>query len=116
MRGGGLISQCTLCVMRNNPVNVRRHPGATTDDFTDYVRSTVRKKTNLIIIHTGTSDIQNNINILQKMRKIISSIKEYDTDDNMKFALFSIIHRSDHDLEDNISEINGKPENLKSTV
>ena len=50
------------------------------------------------------------------MRKIISSIKEYDTDDNIKFALFSIIHRSDHDLEDNISEINGKPENLKSTV
>ena len=102
--------------MRNNPVNVRSHPGATTDDFTDYVRSTVRKKTNLIIIHTETSDIQNNINILQKMRKIISSIKEYDTDDNIKFALFSIIHRSDHDLEDNISEINGKPENLKSTV
>ena len=49
------------------------------------------------------------------MRKMISSIKEYDTDDNIKFALFSIIYRSDHDLEDNISEINGKARKIKES-
>ena len=41
-------------------------------------------KPNLIIIHTGTNDIHNNVNTLQKIRKVISSIKEYDTDDNIK--------------------------------
>ena len=51
-------------VSRNNPVKMRSHPGATTDDFIDYVRPTVRKKSNLIIIHTGTNDIQNNINTI----------------------------------------------------
>ena len=40
-------------VSRNDPVKVRSH-GATTDDFIDYVRPTVRKKANLIIIHSGT--------------------------------------------------------------
>ena len=34
----------------NNSVKVRSHPGATTDDFIDYVQPTVRKKPNLIII------------------------------------------------------------------
>ena len=53
-------------VSRNNSVKVRTHPGATTDDFIDYVRPTVRKKPNLIIIHTRTNDIQNNVNILHK--------------------------------------------------
>ena len=42
-------------VSRNDSVKVRSHPGATTDDdFINYVRPTVRKKTNLIIIHSGT--------------------------------------------------------------
>ena len=70
-----------------------------TDDFIDYVRPTVRKKPNLIIIHSGTNDIQNNVNTLQKIKKVISSIKKYDTDDKIKIALSSIIHWSDHDFE-----------------
>ena len=99
-------------VSRNDSVKVRSYLGATTDDFIDYVRPTVRKKPNLIIIHSGTNDIQNNVNTLQKIRKVISSIKEYDTDDNIKIALSSIIHRSDHDFEDKINETNRKLENL----
>ena len=97
---------------RNDSVKKRSHPGATTDDFIDYVRPTVRKKPNLIIIHSGTNDIQNNVNTLQKIRKVISSIKEYDTDDNIKIVLSSVIHRSDHDFEDKINGTNRKLENL----
>ena len=49
-------------VSRYDSVKVKSHPGATTDDFADYIRPTVRKKTNLIIIHSGTNDIRNNVN------------------------------------------------------
>ena len=101
---------------RNDSVKVRSHPGVISDDFIDYVRPTVRKKPNLIIIHSGTNDIQNNVNTLQKIKKVISSIKEYDTDDNIKIALPSIIHRSDHDFEDKSNETNRKLENLKVKV
>ena len=99
-------------VSRYNSVKVSSHPGATTDDFIDYIRPTVRKKPNLRIIHSGTNDIQNNVNTLQKIRKVISSIKEYDTDDNIKIALPSMIHRSEHDFEDKINETNRSLENL----
>ena len=99
-------------VSRNNPVKVRSHPGATTDDFIDYVQPTVRKKPNLIIIHSGTNDIQNSVNALQKIREVISSIKEYDTDDNIKIALSSMIHPGDHDFKNKIHETNRKLENL----
>ena len=74
-------------VSRNDSVKVRSHPRAKTDDFIDYVPPTVRKKPNLIIIHRGTYDMQNNVNTLQKIRKVIPSIKEYDADDNIKIAL-----------------------------
>ena len=33
------------------------HPGATADDFIDYVWPTVLEKPNLLIIHAGTNDI-----------------------------------------------------------
>ena len=97
-------------VSRNNPMKVKSHPGATTDDFIDYVRPTIRKKPILIIIHTGTNDIQNNVNTLQKIRNVVSSIKEYSTDNNIKIALSSVINGSDH--EDEINETNRKLENL----
>ena len=62
------------------------------------------KKPNLIIIHTRTNDIQNNLStsIIQKIRKKSSS-KECDTDDNLKIAFSSIIHPNGHDFEDKIN-------------
>ena len=66
----------------------------------------------MIVIHTETNDIQNNVNNLLLVRKVISSIIEYDTNDNIKIALSSIIHRSDHDFEENINETNKKLENV----
>ena len=42
---------------RDDSVKVRSHPAATTDDFIDYVRPTVHKKLNLIILHSRTNDI-----------------------------------------------------------
>ena len=40
-------------VSRNDSLKVRSYLGATTDDFIDYVRPTVRKKPNLIITVTN---------------------------------------------------------------
>ena len=42
----------------------------------------------------------------------MSSIKEYNTNDNINIALSCIIHRSDHDFEDKINETNRKLGNL----
>ena len=56
--------------------------------------------------------MQNNVNILQKIRKVISTIKKNDTDDNIEIASSSIIHHFDHDFVDKVSETNKKLENL----
>ena len=70
-------------VSRDNSVKIRCHPGATTDDIIDYVRPTARKKPDMIIIHTSTNDIQNEINTLQKVRKVITTIKEIDVNNEI---------------------------------
>ena len=62
----------------------------------------------MIIIHTGTNDIQNKVNTLQKVRKVITTIKEID----IQIAFSSVIHRDDPDFEEEIKEINRNSENL----
>ena len=76
-------------VSRDDSVKIRCHSGATTDDIIDYVRPTARKKPDIIIIHTGINSIQNKVNTLQKVRKVITTIKEIDVNNEIQIA-FSI--------------------------
>ena len=87
---------------RDDSVKIRCHPDATTNDIIDYVRPTARKKTDIIIIHTGTNDIQNKINALQKVRKVITTIKEIDVNNEIQIAFSSVVHRDDHYFEEEI--------------
>ena len=86
--------------------------GATTDDIIDYVRPTSHKKLNMIIIHTGTNGIQNEVNTLQRVRKVITTIKEIDVSNEVQIALSGITHHDDQDFEEEIKEIKRKLENL----
>ena len=74
--------------------------------MTSWIMSDPLFEKNLIFIHSGTNDIQNSVNTLQKIRKVISSMKKHDTDDNIKIASSNIIHRSDRDFKDKINETN----------
>ena len=63
------------------------------EDIIDYVRPTARKKPDMIIIHIGTNDIQNKVNMLQKVRKVITTNKENDVNSEVQIAFSGVIHR-----------------------
>ena len=89
-------------VSRDNSVKIRCYLGATIDDIIDYVRPTARKKPDMIIIHTGTNDIQNKVNTLQEVRKVITTIKEFDVNNKIPIAFSIVIPRDDQDFEEEI--------------
>ena len=99
-------------VSRNNIVKVRSHPGATTEDLIDYVKPSVRKKPKMVILHTGTNDITNNINTMQKIRKVINTVRENDANEEIEIVISGVTHREDRDLEDEIKALNIKLENF----
>ena len=92
-------------ILQSISVKIRSQPGARTEYLIDYVRPTARKKSKMIVIHTGTNDITNKVNVLQKIRKVINAIKENDVNRQTEIALSSVIHRDDQDLEDEINEL-----------
>ena len=65
-----------------------------------------------MVIHSGTNDITNKVNTLQKIRKVINAIKENDVNHKIKIVLSSVIHRDDQELEDKINGLKKKLENL----
>ena len=99
-------------VSRDNSVKIRCHPGTTTDDIMEYVRPTACKKPDMTTIHTSTNDIQNKVNTLQKVREVITTIKEIVVNNEIQIAFSSVIHHDDQDFEEEMKEINRKLENL----
>ena len=65
--GGLMIKNITgTGISRTNTVKMRPHPGATTVDICDYIKPELRHKPDVIIIHCGTNDIEDEINVVKK--------------------------------------------------
>ena len=45
----------------------------------------------MMVIHSGTNDLTNTVNTLQKIRKVINAIKENDVNDEIEIVLSSAI-------------------------
>ena len=47
----------------------------------------------MIIIYTGTNDIQSKVSTFQKIRKVITTIKEIDVNNEIKIVFSSVIQK-----------------------
>ena len=81
---------------------------ASTHDLMHYVKPATRKKPKTLVIHTGTNDIQQEINTMKMGKKLVKVIKEIDSEKETEIMLSGLIQREYHDFRDQIEEINGK--------
>ena len=95
-------------ISRTNTVKMKPHPGATTADICDYIKPELRHKRDIIIIHCGTNDIENEINTVKKIKKLVKEIDEYDKQNPPKVVISNLIKRYDKDFNDDIANINEK--------
>ena len=93
---------------KKNNVKVITHPGSTTEYMLDYIKPIARRKSNTLIIHTGTNDLTNGVNTMKKVRKLVKVVREVDKSEKIKIDFSSIIFRKDKDLEDEPNEVNMK--------
>ena len=89
-------------------VKLRLNPGASTHDLLDYVKPAMQKKPKALMIHTGTNDIQQEINTMKIVKKLVKVIKEIDSEKETEIIFSCLIQREDHDFRDQIEEINVK--------
>ena len=64
------------------------------------------------IIHTSANDMPDKVNTLQKIRNVISVIKEDNTKGKRELAISSVIYQEDQESGDQIKEFNAKLESF----
>ena len=88
-------------------VKVRPHGGATSEDMLDYVKPTVRKKPDQIILHIGTNDVTNGVDTIINVKKLVNYIKEESPISSI--CISSLITRADRKgLDTKVMELNKK--------
>ena len=93
---------------KNYEVKVAAHPGSTTEDLIDYIKPVVRKKTDFLVIHTGTDDLTNGVNTVKEIRKRVKCVRDLDKDKKVNIVFSSVINRSDRNLGQEIRDLNMK--------
>ena len=93
---------------RSHTIKVRYNPGASTHDLSDYVKPAMQKKLKALVIHRGTNNIQQEINTMKMVKKLVKAIKEKDPEKETEIIFSRLIQREDHDFRDQIEEINVK--------
>ena len=53
-------------ISKNDQIQVKTYPGATTDDTIDYIKPTTRQKPDIVIIHSGTNDLTKDVNTMSR--------------------------------------------------
>ena len=77
---------------------VKSFPGATTEDMKDYIKPTIARKPDIVILHTGTNDLKSNqdpSDIANKIIIIAKNIKISGTE----VSISSLIPRADRQSE-----------------
>ena len=66
-------------ILKNDQVQVKTHPGTTTDDIIDYAKLTIRQKQDIVIDHYGTNDLTKDVDTMSRVHKVVAAVKDIDT-------------------------------------
>ena len=93
-------------ISRKNNESILSHSGAATEDLTDYVKLSIRKKPDVITTHIGTTDLIKGVNTRMKVKMVVESFIELHRDESIKIGFSSIIKCDDVDKWNDKKKVN----------
>ena len=87
-------------ILRENTIKMRSHPGATMIDICDYIKSELRQKADVVIVHCGTN-IPKNINTVKKIKKLVKEIEK----NNMIKGYGQDFNRKNQNINDKLQRL-----------
>ena len=95
---------------KNHNVKVKNYPGGTSETILDNTDDIVKSKPDCLIIHAGTNDLTNGINLLYQTKKIVKQVKK--VSQNTKIVFSSIAIRKDRkNIDKKVAEVNSHLKN-----
>ena len=98
---------------KNHTVKINNFSGGTSETVLENIDETLKSKPDCLIVHVGTNDLTNGINLLNQAKKIVKQVKK--ASQNIKIVFSSIITRKDRkNIDKKVSEVNSYLKNYCS--
>ena len=95
---------------KSHNVKVKNYPGATSEDILDKIDDLLKVKPDCLLVHVGTNDLTNNVNLLSSVKKMVNKVKN--SSPNTKLVFSSVILRKDKkDISKKVGETNQRLKN-----
>ena len=95
---------------KKDQVQVKADAGPTTNDIIDYIKPTIRQKPDMVIVRSGTNGLTKDVNTMNRVRKVVATVKEIDTEGKIKLGFSGIVGRGDINKEEDIVSTNNRLE------
>ena len=93
---------------QDKDIKIVTNPGSTINGMPDYIKRIIRRKPDVLLIHSDTDDLINNVNSIKKVRDLVKCICDLDRKEVKQIDFPSIISRQDGKLEKEINETKTK--------
>ena len=71
-------------ISKKNHIKMKTNAGATTDDVIDYIKPSIRKRPDFLLVHSGTNDFTNGINTMTKIWRVVATVEEMNNEGKIK--------------------------------
>ena len=97
------------CLSKNSIfINAKFYSGAATQYVIDFIKPVFRKKSDAVIIHAGTKNLNNGTNTMKQVGKMAKVIEQMEDSGKMGVRFSGIIERVDRNFKDQTKETNDK--------
>ena len=62
---------------KSHNVKVKNYPGAMSKDILDRIDGLLKVKPDCLLVHVGTNDLTNNMNLLNSVKKMVKKVKNF---------------------------------------
>ena len=81
-------------ISRSHTVKIRPNPKTLIySDLMDYAKHVMQKKPKTLVIHTDTNDLQQEINTIKMVKKLVKVIKEINSENETEIIFSGLIQR-----------------------
>ena len=90
---------------KSHNVKVKNYPGATSEDILDKIDDLLKVKPDSLLVHVGTNDLTNNVNLLNSVKKMVKKVKNSSPSTKIVFSSV-ILYKDKKDISKKVGETN----------
>ena len=88
--GDSIVKYLTVSeISEKNYIKIKANPDVTTEDIFDYIKPSILKKPDFLLVHLGTNELTNGKSTMNKIRKVAATFDEMDNERKLSWFFFN---------------------------